>query len=91
MNARSEPNTSANAADQTVAETTAVPEHTALQPADHEAFFAALDTPPAPTDESGRRSYITAKQSSAGKASRNAGIITTVTALITRLRTVQGC
>lgn len=28
-----------------------VPEHTALQPADHEAFFAALDKPPAPTEK----------------------------------------
>jgi uncharacterized protein (DUF1778 family) len=48
MNSRSEPDTPDNAADQTV-ETIAVPEHSALQPADHEAFFGALDIPPNPT------------------------------------------
>jgi len=48
MNSRSEPDTPTNAADG-IAEPIKVPEHTALQPADHEAFFAALDTPPTPT------------------------------------------
>ena len=38
----------ANAADQ-AAQT--VPEHTTLHPADHEAVFAVLDTPPAPTEK----------------------------------------
>ena len=38
----------ANAADLTVQ---TVPEHTALQPTDHEAVFAVLDTPPAPTEK----------------------------------------
>jgi len=37
-----------DAADQT-AQT--VQEHTTLHPADHEAFFAGLDTPPAPTEK----------------------------------------
>lgn len=31
-------------------ETTAAHEATELQPVDHEAFFAALDAPPAPTE-----------------------------------------
>lgn len=38
----------ANAADQ-AAHT--VPEHTTLHPADREAVFAVLDTPPAPTEK----------------------------------------
>jgi uncharacterized protein (DUF1778 family) len=40
-----------NAADQTAVETVTVPERTALQPADHEAFFAVLDRPPVPTEK----------------------------------------
>lgn len=50
MNPRSEPDTPDNAADQTAMETITVPERTALQSADHEAFFAVLDAPPAPTE-----------------------------------------
>jgi uncharacterized protein (DUF1778 family) len=38
----------ANAADQAGQ---AVPEHTTLHPADHEAVFAALDTPPVATEK----------------------------------------
>lgn len=49
MNPRSEPDTPDTAADQTAVETITVPQRTALGPADHEAFFAALDTPPTPT------------------------------------------
>ncbi len=51
MNYRLEPDALANAADQTAVEKIAVLEHTALQPDDHEAFFAVLDTPPAPTEK----------------------------------------
>lgn len=50
MNSRSEPDTPDNAADQTAVETIAAHERTSLQPVDHASFFAALDTPPAPTD-----------------------------------------
>lgn len=39
-----------NAAYRSAMETIAAHERTSLQPVDHEAFFAALDTPPAPTD-----------------------------------------
>lgn len=39
-----------NAAYQAALETIAAHERTLLQPADHAAFFAALDNPPAPTD-----------------------------------------
>jgi uncharacterized protein (DUF1778 family) len=39
-----------NAAYRSAMETIAAHEHTSLQPVDHEAFFAALDTSPAPTD-----------------------------------------
>ena len=49
MSSRPEPDIPANAADPT-AKTVAVPEHTGLQSADHEAFFAVLDTPPTPTE-----------------------------------------
>ena len=45
---RQKPAISANAADQAAR---TVPEHTALHPADHEAVFAVLDTPPAPTEK----------------------------------------
>ena len=38
-----------NAAYKSALETIAAHEHTMLQPADHIAFFAALDNPPAPT------------------------------------------
>ena len=38
-----------NAAYKSAMETIAVHERTALQPADHAAFFEALDNPPAPT------------------------------------------
>jgi len=51
MNSRSESETPDNAADQTPVETIAVPKHTALQPGNHEAFFAVLDTPPTPTKQ----------------------------------------
>ena len=51
MNPRSEPDTPDNAADQMAVETVTVPERTALQPADHEAFFAVLDRPPVPTEK----------------------------------------
>ena len=40
-----------NAADQPVVATIARRDHTALQSADHEAFFAVLDTPPIPTEK----------------------------------------
>jgi uncharacterized protein (DUF1778 family) len=40
-----------NAAYQAAMATIAAHEHTLLQPVDHEVFFAALDAPPAPTDE----------------------------------------
>ena len=43
-----QPVIAANAADQ-AAQT--MPERTALQPADHDAVFAGLDTPPAPTEK----------------------------------------
>lgn len=39
-----------NAAYRLAMETIATHERTSLQPIDHQAFFAALDTPPAPTD-----------------------------------------
>ncbi|MBB4860572.1 uncharacterized protein (DUF1778 family) [Novosphingobium chloroacetimidivorans] len=39
-----------NAAYRSAMETIAAHERTSLQPVDHEAFFAALDVPPAPTD-----------------------------------------
>lgn len=39
-----------NAAYRSAMETIAAHERTALQPVDHQAFFAALDTPPAPAD-----------------------------------------
>ncbi|HEX8384494.1 MAG TPA: DUF1778 domain-containing protein [Sphingomonas sp.] len=39
-----------NAAYRSALETITAHERTALQPVDHQAFFAALDTPPAPTD-----------------------------------------
>jgi len=39
-----------NAAYRSAMETIAAHERTALKPVDHEAFFAALDTPQAPTD-----------------------------------------
>lgn len=39
-----------NAAYRSAMETIAAHERTALQPADHARFFAALDAPPAPTD-----------------------------------------
>lgn len=39
-----------NAAYQAALATIAAHEHTTLQPIDHAAFFAALDTPPAPTE-----------------------------------------
>lgn len=39
-----------NAAYRSALETIAAHERTMLQPVDHQAFFAALDTPPAPTD-----------------------------------------
>jgi uncharacterized protein (DUF1778 family) len=38
-----------NAAYKSALETIAAHERTALQPVDHDAFFAALDNPPAPT------------------------------------------
>jgi len=40
-----------NAAYQSALATIAAHERTALQPVDHDAFFAALDNPPAPTDK----------------------------------------
>lgn len=40
-----------NAAYQSAMETIAAHERTALQPVDHDAFFAALDNPPAPTEK----------------------------------------
>ena len=40
-----------NAAYKSAMETIAAHERTVLQPADHVAFFAALDTPAAPTDK----------------------------------------
>lgn len=40
-----------NAAYQAAMATIAAHERTVLQPVDHEAFFAALDAPAAPTDE----------------------------------------
>lgn len=39
-----------NAAYRSAMETIAAHERTALQPVDHAAFFAALDTPPTPTE-----------------------------------------
>lgn len=39
-----------NAAYRSAMETIAAHERTGLQPVDHQAFFAALDAPPAPTD-----------------------------------------
>ena len=39
-----------NAAYRSAMETIAAHERTTLQPVDHQAFFAALDTPPEPTD-----------------------------------------
>ncbi len=39
-----------NAAYQAAIETIAAHERTVLQPVDHAAFFAALDTPPAPSE-----------------------------------------
>lgn len=39
-----------NAAYQAALETIAAHERTVLQPVDHAAFFAALDTPPAPSE-----------------------------------------
>lgn len=39
-----------NAAYKAALETLAAHERTLLKPSDHEAFFAALDQPPAPTD-----------------------------------------
>lgn len=39
-----------NAAYQAATQTIAAHERTVLQPVDHQAFFAALDAPPAPTD-----------------------------------------
>ena len=39
-----------NAAYRSAMETIAAHERTTLQPVDHEALFAALDAPPAPTD-----------------------------------------
>lgn len=40
-----------NAAYKSAMETIAAHERTMLQPVDHEAFFATLDNPPAPTDK----------------------------------------
>ena len=40
-----------NAAYRSAMETIAAHERTMLQPVDHEAFFTALDNPPAPTDK----------------------------------------
>ncbi|MDB5575734.1 MAG: hypothetical protein JWR80_910 [Bradyrhizobium sp.] len=40
-----------NAAYQSAMQTIAAHERTTLQPVDHDAFFAALDNPPAPTDK----------------------------------------
>lgn len=40
-----------NAVYRAATETIAVHERTALQPVDHQAFFAALDKPPAPTEK----------------------------------------
>jgi uncharacterized protein (DUF1778 family) len=40
-----------NAAYRSALETIAAHERTFLDPADHEAFFAALDNPPAPTEK----------------------------------------
>ena len=40
-----------NAAYQAALETIAAHERTVLQPVDHSTFFAALDTPPAPTSK----------------------------------------
>jgi uncharacterized protein (DUF1778 family) len=40
-----------NAAYKSAMETIAAHERTALQPVDHDAFFAALDNPPAPTEK----------------------------------------
>ena len=40
-----------NAAYQAATATIAVHERTLLHPVDHQAFFAALDTPPAPTEK----------------------------------------
>jgi len=48
---RLEPDTTMNAADQPVVTTIARRDHTALQSADHQAFFAVLDTPPNPTEK----------------------------------------
>ncbi|MDR6790245.1 uncharacterized protein (DUF1778 family) [Sphingomonas sp. BE138] len=39
-----------NAAYRSAMETIAAHERTTLQPVDHSRFFAALDTPPAPTE-----------------------------------------
>ncbi len=55
-----------NAAYKSAMETIAAHERTMLQPVDHEAFFAALDNPPAPTDKlraavSRHRETITSK------------------------------
>jgi uncharacterized protein (DUF1778 family) len=40
-----------NAAYQAAGETIAAHERTVLQPVDHQAFFAALDNPPAPSEK----------------------------------------
>ena len=40
-----------NAAGQPVVTTIVTRDHTALQSADHQAFFAALDTPSTPTEK----------------------------------------
>jgi uncharacterized protein (DUF1778 family) len=40
-----------NAAYKAAMETIAAHERTTLQPVDHDVFFAALDTPPAPTEK----------------------------------------
>jgi len=48
LRTRQKPAISANAADQAAR---TVSEHTRLHPADHEAFFAGLDTPLAPTEK----------------------------------------
>lgn len=55
-----------NAAYRSALETIAAHERTALQPADHAAFFAALDNPPAPTEKL-RRAFARHKETIAGK------------------------
>lgn len=55
-----------NAAYKSAMETIAAHERTVLEPVDHEAFFAVLDNPPAPTDRL-RAAFARHRETIAGK------------------------